>query len=317
MTIGGAGAFGSEGGDPPVLNNGTMATGQMMFAYDDVANTLTLIVSNDSPVVPGEPNPLITDIFFNVPYLACTAITLNSQVGSGGATPSFVLSVDPDLFSNPNPLGADGLGAYNVRLSTPGGGIAGAIANPLADTFGGPAGSWVEGPVTFEFSVTGPGVDTLTASSFANSLSQNPPGSTQVTGVFKFQGGGAGASGSAFIGNNPDCEPGGWMVGAPCIGSTVQFVLNTAPGCFGCMAASPDPGPTQVGPFLIPIGMPAFTVVAVFAPPVSVKVKPITIPADPLLVGATIYFTVVTLDPLDPVGLGIVDSFSITIQPPC
>jgi len=199
--IGGPGSFGSNGSsDPGTLSNGTEAAAEATLEFDDQTGILILTVDNTSPVVEGQCNPALTDIFFNTP-LSVTDVMLNSQVGSGGATPDFELIFDADLGSNPNPNGAGSFGVFNVGLHNQN--IEGGIANPSADTIPGPPGSLVTGPVVFTFSLTGSLVG-LTAADFTNTFSGTPPGNHPSTGAAKFQGGGADCDGSGFINDVPE-----------------------------------------------------------------------------------------------------------------
>ncbi len=230
VVIGGAGSFGSNGSsDPGTLDDGiTEASARFLFHLDTLASQLTLTVDNTSKVLPGIPNPVLTDIFFNVPA-SITGISIGSQNGSGGATAAFVLNFDSDLGSNPNPNGANGFGAYSVHLTTPGSGVQGGIANPLADTWGTPPGSLVIGPVTFVLDLTGD-LTGLTASSFTSLLSVNPPGSQAFVAAAKFQSGGvAGSSGFISPGSFCPVEATTTNIGGGCGAST----LSTTPPFMG------------------------------------------------------------------------------------
>jgi hypothetical protein len=205
VSIGGAGSFGSNGSsNPGTLDDGvTVGSARYIFTLDTVASQLEVRVENTSPVTAGVPNPVLTDVFFNTPP-AVTGMSIASQTGSGGAPPLWVLNFDADLGSNPNPNGANGFGAYNVHLTTLGGGIVGAIANPDADTLGVPPLTAVIGPVTFVLDLTGD-LTGLTDDDFTSLLSANPPGNEQFVAAGKFQAGGdAGASG--FISPGEFCE---------------------------------------------------------------------------------------------------------------
>ena len=99
LTVGGIGAFGCNvpQTDPPTLQNGQEASGTAAFSYDGATQVLTLTVTNTSPIVAGQNNPVLRRIYVNLPPLACTGATLISQTGAGGAVPAFQLSVDTDL----------------------------------------------------------------------------------------------------------------------------------------------------------------------------------------------------------------------------
>jgi len=45
-------------------------------------------------------------------------VTLSSQAGSGGAAPSFALSVDTNLLDGTNPITANCFGAFGIQLSS-------------------------------------------------------------------------------------------------------------------------------------------------------------------------------------------------------
>ncbi|MGH7149550.1 MAG: hypothetical protein ACREIU_02570, partial [Planctomycetota bacterium] len=132
VSIGGLGGFTSCGAqNPPVICDGvTVATADVQFSYDDGVSppTLSVTVTNTSPVVPGVGNPLISNIYFNTPVGGVSNLTLV------GGPAGWSLTFDSNLAANPNPNGADGMGAYNALLTT-GGGVANSIGNALADTF--------------------------------------------------------------------------------------------------------------------------------------------------------------------------------------
>ncbi len=255
VQIGGAGAFGCQDNlNPPKLSNGTPAAAEYEFTYDAVTARLTLRVTNTSPVLTGVPNPLITLIAFNLPAHAVSGVQLVSQTGSSGATPAFGMTFDADLFTLPNPNKVACAGDFSVLL-TNGGGIGGGIANANADTIVAPVGSWVIGPATFILQLAGPGVHGLNAGAIANALSQNASGH-QATAAAKFQSGGRGGEGSGFIGSAHKCAPGLYAVGTPRIGQSFDICAGGAAGCLGCVLVSPNPGPTQVGNWVVNIGLP-------------------------------------------------------------
>ncbi|HKB15912.1 MAG TPA: hypothetical protein VKF62_07590, partial [Planctomycetota bacterium] len=108
VSIGGLGGFTSCGAqNPPVICDGvTPATADLDFVYDDGVSppTLSVTVTNTSPVTPGVGNPLITNIYFNVPVGAVSGLTLV------GGPAGWSLNFDANLAANPNPNGADGMG---------------------------------------------------------------------------------------------------------------------------------------------------------------------------------------------------------------
>ncbi len=318
-SIGGAGGLSSCGtANPPTLCDGvTLATATFDFAYDDVTKILTLTVTNTSPVTAGVPNPLLSEIYFNVPAFAAVGLTLLTQsTEGGGPDPGFTLGFDPDLNDGQNDNTAPGFCAFNSKLDhiseTPGG-----IANALADTISAPEGTYVVGPVTFTFQVGGPPATGVGAASYSSSFSQIPPGNFRVNVVGKFKAGGPSeASGAMSVA--PGCEPGNWMVGTPCLGCPVQFVMCGGPGCFGCLAISTSPGPTVIatpsGPLSIPIGMPAVPILIATLPPATCISATVTVPNDPAVIGGTFYVANALLHPVTG-ELTSADGFSVTIVP--
>ncbi len=299
LTVGASGARGCQGPEnPPLLSNGTPASASLGFTYDATTGELALVVANTSPVTRGVPNPLITRIAFNLPQGAITGVTLVSQSGSGGAAPDFDLEVDHDVLTPPD-LKVACFGNFGVLLSTGNhlDEIRGGIGNPAADTWAAPPGSVVVGPVTFRLRLAGPGVPSLSAQTIAFGFSRLAP-AHQVNAMCKFQAGGAGGEGSGFIGSTVDnagCRPSGWLTNVPRIGNRLTMCLNGEPGCAGCFIGSLFPGPVQVGPFRIPIGLPlAFDL---FFPPLgrnSATCLTFDVPDDPNLIGRSIYVALAT-----------------------
>ena len=153
IKVGGPGSCSSEGfNDPGLLADGvTEASADMDFTFDDATGELTLVVTNTSPVLVGVNNPVITQIFFNVP-LGITDVQLVDHFSNAGVAPSFDMTFDSDLMTNPNPNGAATFGAFSVELRTTNG-VNNSIGNPDADTFS-PANVSLS-PTTFEMQVTG------------------------------------------------------------------------------------------------------------------------------------------------------------------
>ncbi len=292
VVVGGKDTCGSEGGNPPVLNNGTLARGELRFTFDHVAKTLVLAVHNTSPVTTGVPNPLITSIWFGVPRGAVTGLELLDQKGAGGAQPKFTLSFDAELGDGSDPNHAGGLGAFHAQLHN-GGGISGGIANPAADTIGGPPGAAVIGPAEFTFRVSGPSLGGLTASSFAESVALVGGTCPGVTAALKFQAGGPDAEGSARIASGGGCHPSAFHVGEPCIGKQVTFAGGAAPGCKGCLVFSLDGRPFRYGSLLIPISPPYLELMA--GPIDYINRITITIPDDPKLIGLEVFYTLAVI----------------------
>lgn len=289
LTVGETSSVGCQNSqDPPTLDDGiTRATAQLDFSYDATSGVLGLDVSNTSPVTTGVPNPVITRIAFNLPTGAVTGATLMMQTAAGGATPAFTLSVDTNLDGNANnKLGC--LGEFNAVLAIPD--VKGAIGNPDADTWSSPPGTVVIGPAHFDVQLDGPGIHTLTASNIALTLSQN--GAFPANAAVKFQSGGvAGASG--FIGSvSTGCSNNTWVSAPAVIGTKIDLCIGTAFGCHGCVFGSFTPGPVQVGPFTLPVGLPIIFEVLLPGSNGAPLCLPISIPADPTLVGQSLYLGV-------------------------
>ena len=66
VKVGGSGAIGSEGGDPPKLGNGAIATAELDFHYTQNTGRLVLTVRNTTPIKAGEATALITQIYFKI-----------------------------------------------------------------------------------------------------------------------------------------------------------------------------------------------------------------------------------------------------------
>src|SRR5690606_10232594 len=137
-------------GAPATLTAGVPASARFDFAYDRATGLLTLTVTNTSPIVGNDANPVLTGFFLNLPRGAITGASLVSQSGSGGAPAAFVLSYGENAFA------ANCFGDFALRLSA-GGTPNGAIANALATNIGGPPGAAVIGPVVFVIQLSGPG----------------------------------------------------------------------------------------------------------------------------------------------------------------
>jgi len=202
VKVGGPGSCSSEGfNDPGRLADGvTEASATYALTLDAGAKVLTAVVTNTSKVVPGVNNPLLTDVYFNAP-VQVTAMSLSSQSSAGGQQPAFALTFDADLFSNPNPNGADGMGAFCVRLQDTGN-IEGAIANQDADIWVKPPAQLALGATTFVLDLTG-NLAGVTASDFTGAFSKTPPGNKPSHAVGHFQAGGV-DSVSAFISDSPE-----------------------------------------------------------------------------------------------------------------
>jgi hypothetical protein len=193
LVIGGPGSAGCQ--DPsgsPTLSNGDLASATIDYAYDPVAEQLTLVVTNTSPVVAESRNALITNIYFNFPA-GVTGASLVSQTGSGGAAADFNLVAGPVL--------ANCFGSFSAALSTSSGNIRGGIANAAAPLVGGPPGTAVIGPVTFVLDIATGAV--LTAQDFADA--QSAGGAYSTGAAMKFQGSGVNGEASGTLGAGPLC----------------------------------------------------------------------------------------------------------------
>lgn len=321
--IGGPGGLTSCGAfDPPTLCDGiTRATATVQFTYNAATNRLTVVVENTSPVIVGEPNPVITGLYFNMAPAGVIAMALTNQTGSGGATPTWVLTVDPDLNLPPNPNIANGFGRFHAQLD---GVPINAIANPLADTIAAPSGTAILGPVTFDLAVFPLPGATLNAGTFAHALSNGPNLDRLVNVAARFQAdieAGGASEGSGILTNPRTCSPSGFMTGIPCIGCQVTFRMSALQFCAGCLLVSGDPGPIVIllpaptGLVSIPIGAPFEVLINTTIPgPTTVVSQNVTIPNDPFLIGATIYGTAAMLNLFS--GLfSFSDQFSFVIVP--
>src|SRR5690606_21802179 len=81
-------------GSFPALTGGVRARADLRLAYDSGTGILRLTVANVSPVVPGEANPLLVDLWLNLPDRAVTGARLLSQITAGGADPGWRLASD-------------------------------------------------------------------------------------------------------------------------------------------------------------------------------------------------------------------------------
>jgi hypothetical protein len=258
---------------------------------------LRLVVTNTSPVTVGVANPLLTRIYFNAPAGAVDSATLTSQTGSGGATPAFVLSFDADTSSGANPNQANCFGDFNFALRAQN--IHGGIANANADTIPGPPGAAVIGPVTFEIQLGGPGVNGLTAAAIAGAVSANGA-QTETNVALKFMGSGPGDQ-SGVLGNG-GCVTGVFIRGEPRIGNEIDICITGSNGCHACPWVSNFPGPTVIGTFVIPIGLPLLASYDLgdFIGGINELCLHVAIPNNPALIGLHFYFTNLTHPEGDP-----------------
>lgn len=312
------GVLGSKGcqnsDNPPTLSDGTLATADVAFTYDRNAKQLTVVVTNTSPVTAGVQNPLITDVFFNLPAGALTSLSLVSQAGNGGANPNYSLSLDFNTQANPAPNNVGCFGSFGAKLAKGGGGIQGGIANAAADKPAGPPNAHVVGPVTFVIQCAGPGAANLTADAFTRVRSYKSNG-VAANVAAKFQGGAQGGSG--FIGDFVDCSAAGWVIGEPKIGNTLTIVMEGSPGCYGCFVISLDPGPAIFEGILLPVGYPWLAVNSQgFVAPGTRYEQQYTIPYNPALVGVTVYGAVGLVDAATQSFFSATQQIQIVIQAP-
>ena len=73
------------------------------------------------------------------------------------------------------------------------------------------------------------------------------------------------------------------------IGTTIELCATSAAGCHGCLLVSADPGPTQIGSILVPIGLPLLATIVFPVFPQAPICAPLTIPDNPQLVGMSLY----------------------------
>jgi hypothetical protein len=327
LAIGGTGALGCTLGgippqDPPVLENGQIGTGTVGFSYNGATQILTLTVSNTSPVVPGQQNPVIRRVYVNLPALACTGAVLLSQTAADGVQPNFEFHVDVDRTDNVNPLNAECFGHFNIRLRDPGT-IGGSIANPLATNLPGPPNSMAIGPVVFQIQILGSSdaITTLIASSYSSSLSYNPTGE-YVNSVFQFAPGATVIDDASqnFISSQPVAGGGstaGWMVGNPEFGATVTVVMAGQPMWHGLMVGALTPGPIWRAGILFPIGEDWFPIINATIPVTGFQSLVVTLPPSPdntpELGGLTVYGLVVAASP-DLRTISVSEQFAVFIE---
>lgn len=305
IPIGGVGASGCHGG--PVLSQGTAATGSLTIGYAAQAGSgmLSVTVTNGTQVSSGMPPPKIRCIHFNLPHLVVGDGQLVGMDGMG-ETHGFLADFDVDLTDGNNRITADCLGAFGVAIGLPPGVPGGII--PAGTTMPGPGD--IIGPVTFDVILTGPGVQDVTAETFASALNYNPTGPA-ANAAFDYAGGGTGGTEFGAISNALGCSPGVWTDQPAAIGTTFRFVMSGTPGCFGLLLLSKSPGPTSIGGQTFPIGLPFLMLTKGLLSPTSVIVHPMDVPNEPVLIGVSFYSLVVLDD-----GLGNLESsvpFRVTI----
>ena len=89
-----------------------------------------------------------------------------------------------------------------------------------------------------------------------------------------------------------NCSSNITITGQPRIGTTIQFQVTGTVGCHSCVWISKNPGPVQIGPVTIPIGLPLLNVVDFGTlPPSGSYTVPLQVPADPNTIGLQLFFT--------------------------
>ena len=292
LVIGGSEALGCQNSaQPPELSNGTLASARIRLVYDASTAILTLEVVNDSPVVPGEPNPLLTQIALNLPANTVTGASLISQTSASGAPPAFALRTDP---TNVGFLPMGCFGTFEMLLFADV--ETGAIGNPNADTWVVPQTVIAMSTVRLDIQLVGPGANWLTAEIIGAGVSRAGQ-LAQPNAACKFEGGGPGGRGSGLISSSvgANINPNFWITAAPKINSTLELCVSGEPEATGYLLASFNPTPTTIGPIVIPIGPPFANQAQVVIPNGGTICVPVQIPNEPSLVGTTIYWTFATI----------------------
>lgn len=290
VTIGGPGAHGCQGpNNDPVLSDGTAATGRIDFSFDGATNRLRVTVTNTSPVSSTEFNPVITEVWINLPDRAVTDAALTGQ---SDPLPVFTAAFDADILNMPQPNKQDCFGTFGLKLDS-GGLSSGGIAAQGATLFAPGAGTVLAKPVTFDLQLTVDGI--IDAASIAETFSAH--GRVNVaTAALQFEGAGASGTGSGAVARAVACKTAFYATPLPVTGSDFDLVLNGAECCHICIWVSLNPGPTQVGRFTLDIGLPVLGTFfdGMLIPRGERFVVPLTVPDDPQIVGVPIYFMNVT-----------------------
>lgn len=292
LTIGDADDVSCQTGSIPALTGGVEARVDLDLTYDAASGRLTLAVTNVSPIVAGEYNPLLVGLWLNLPDAAVTDARLVSQTAAGGATPDWGLGYGTDAFR------AACMGSFDLQLSN-GRGVHNGIGNAAAPLLGGPPGSQVIGPVTFAIQLAGPGLATITADAIAFGLSQNPPAAA-ANAAAKFQAAGQNAQESGFLGGSALCTCSSWSPGPARLGGVLEFCWVGVPECHGCPWISLTAGPTRFGPpfdLTAPIGFPPLAVIDVGAFSGRPECVRWSIPMDSRLAGLDLYFAILVAPP--------------------
>jgi len=314
VLIGDAKGYGCQGtSNPPTLTGKVLASGKLDIAYDAKSGELTLSLNNTSPVVKGEENPLLRDLFLNLPAKTVTSVKLLSQKGDAGAKPAWSMAFDAKPGDGKNEIKANCFGSFSLGFAAPKG-VAGALANPAGTSFAQPKSQLVFGPLVFELALTGPGTTYLDAGVIANTFAQGNA-SAQVTVAAKFQGAGVGGQQSGMLANGAGCGGGISIIGTPKVGGTIDLCMSGATGCHGCLLISANPGPLKIFGMSVPVGLPILYAIGLpLYPSTNVICGPLNIPNNPKLANLTLYFALINLDPKT-LNMQVAPGFTMTIAP--
>ena len=314
-TLGGASAQACRGfGGVATLSDGTLACGKILYEYNSTTGVLLATVSNDSPVIPGLNTPLITDVYFNLPPGAISGATLTNQTGPMGSAPAFTLSFDVDPGTAPNPNRARCLGFFGIHLASPGG-LTGSISNPNATSVAAPAGTFVDGAVTFELQLTGASSTCIDAHSIVASQSRDSLTLGQASpAAANFAGGARG--GSSEVGVSACCITGIYKLGDARVGGTFDFCVTGGVDCHVCVWVSATQGPSLFQQYQLPVGQPILHSIDFGAIGGSTTLcTPVTIPNAPALAGTTVYYTNITYPSIASDAFQFSAPYAITILP--
>ncbi len=296
------------------LITGGVAVGATFdVTYDQGTGVLNVTVDNTTPVVAGESTAVITDVMFNLPPGAITSATLLSQAGSGGASPGYSLSFDADTSASPNANSLSCVGDFNVFLDN-GSGNAGGIANAAATNLS--TSNPVTGPVTFSIQLAGPGAGGITAEAVLASFSTNANVQTNVG--MKFQGGGVGGAESGVVGSREECRTAVYATGNTAPGGQFDLCVTGGTGCHACLWLSLVAGPTIVGPYTIPVGLPLAAAFSLgnlgLGGTGNATCVSFVLPNNPALSGLTIYATNLTYYAPNPTGIDFSPAFELVVN---
>ena len=161
----------------------------------------------------------------------------------------------------------------------------------------------------------GAGAATLPVGACDASLSEH---TAKANLLLHLQGGGTEGGISGWIAKTEEGSAGAWYVGEPRINSVVDFVQTSSNGCYGCIIASLDPGPTVFGNLVAPVGLPYIIITSALFPNGSgnnTQTVGVQVPNQSFLVGLTFYCCVVSVDLATQTQFSISDQFTVTILP--